>query len=264
MKEDSGNIPRGDDGDGRPPIAEQLVDFFAICPDLLVILDSQSQLVFANSAVSELLVGQPSLTDGSRLTEFMAEEDVPEFTTALARLFDQSGTTRFRTRLQGKAGNLLVEWSAGVGSRGGEVFAVGRDLTEQRQMVSALKLAEKRAQALFENAAQGIVAVDGEGLIQMANSTMKKLFGYREEELIGEPVEKLIPDRFSRQHVEDRKGFHASPRNRPMGRGLDLTARHKDGRDFPVEISLSHIPAEKEVWSVAFVSDITDRVSTLR
>jgi len=105
----------------------------------------------------------------------------------------------------------------------------------------------------------GILVVDLNGRIQLANSQLTKLFGYRQDELVGQFVEKLLPDRHQRGHVALRKGFSESPVNRPMGAGRDLHGRRKDSSEFPVEIGLASFLTEGGQLILANVVDITQR-----
>jgi PAS domain S-box-containing protein len=118
---------------------------------------------------------------------------------------------------------------------------------------------EGRVRALLETAAQGILAVEHNGRIGLVNRTAEMMFGYRREELLGQPVEMLLPDGLRSVHRRRRREFFAHPHTRPMGQGLDLLARRKDGTTFPVEISLTHIEPEGDTVAAAFISDITER-----
>jgi PAS domain S-box-containing protein len=113
--------------------------------------------------------------------------------------------------------------------------------------------------ALFDNASMGIVVVNSLGAIQSINPFALKLFGYSSEELLQKPVELLIPQRFNQKHVSHRDKYVHSPRNRPMGVGMDLFAVKKDGTEFPVEVSLSSYQLNNEPNVMAFISDITIR-----
>ncbi len=113
--------------------------------------------------------------------------------------------------------------------------------------------------SLFENATEGIILTSGKGFIVMANPAVRKMFGYADEELIGKPIEILIPEKFKPHHNELREGFYKKPSNRTMGHGRDLHGRKKDGSDLPVEISLSHYTRDGEMFVIAFVIDITKR-----
>lgn len=113
--------------------------------------------------------------------------------------------------------------------------------------------------ALFEFATIGIMVADEEGKIVMANPATEDLFGYKSAELIGDTVEKLIPDRFKPTHHQHREGYMRKPVARPMGIGMELFGQKKDGTEFPVEISLGSYNIGDSKVAVAFVSDITQR-----
>ncbi|OQP63778.1 hypothetical protein A3860_22825 [Niastella vici] len=117
-------------------------------------------------------------------------------------------------------------------------------------------------QALFQYATVGIVVIDREGLIQLANPCIEKTFGYKNQELIGQPVEILIPEALRKKHVKHVEGYFANPKVRSMGYGLNLFARRKDGIQFPVEISLGHYEFYGEQLAVAFVTNIIERIKT--
>lgn len=115
------------------------------------------------------------------------------------------------------------------------------------------------ARDLLNSAPDGIVIVDAAGKIVVVNSQTEVLFGYSREELIGQPVEMLIPARFTSLHLKHRAAFSAEPRVRPMGRDLELFGRQKNGTEFPVEISLSPLQTETGIFVISTVRDITDR-----
>jgi len=116
--------------------------------------------------------------------------------------------------------------------------------------------------ALFNYASIGILITNGSGQIQMANRYIGKQFGYREEELIGNKVEMLIPHRFAKRHEKNRNNYSSNPHSRPMGLGMELWGLKKDGSEFPVEVSLGHYKIGEENYSLAFVNDITQRKET--
>lgn len=124
------------------------------------------------------------------------------------------------------------------------------------------KNAEEKFEAVFQNASLGILVVDQKGEIILANNFLLKLFGYESsQDLIGKKMEVLIPARMRDQHSKERKAFAEHPSTRPMGMGRDLFGITKDGREIPLEISLSSYSDNKGTYSIAFLSDITSRVS---
>ncbi|MCQ6959294.1 PAS domain-containing sensor histidine kinase [Mucilaginibacter aquariorum] len=112
--------------------------------------------------------------------------------------------------------------------------------------------------ALFEYATVGILVISSNGRIELSNPCIERLFGYSKAELTGQPVEILIPEAFRKNHVHHRQGYFTRPKARPMGYGLNLFARRKDGFEFPVEISLGHYQLDNEQLAVAFVTDVTE------
>ena len=114
-------------------------------------------------------------------------------------------------------------------------------------------------EALLESAPDAMVITDERGAILRVNGQTERLFGYTREELIGQPVETLMPERFRRAHVHHREDYRGDARLRPMGSGLDLRGRRKDGSEFPVEISLSPIRSGDRQVVVAAIRDVSDR-----
>lgn len=112
---------------------------------------------------------------------------------------------------------------------------------------------------LLEYAPDATVIVDGDGIIRLVNSQTERLFGYYREELIGHAVEMLIPERHRAAHAGERTEYAADPHVRPMGVGLELFGLRKDGREFPVEISLSPIVTREGTFVASAIRDVTER-----
>jgi PAS domain S-box-containing protein len=134
-----------------------------------------------------------------------------------------------------------------------------RDLSEQRRAQDELRRSEERFHSAMESAPNAMIMVNRGGRIEMLNLQAEVVFGYSRDELLGEPIEMLIPERFRRVHPGDRMTFFADPKARPMGAGRDLYALKKDGSEFPVEIGLSPIETEEGLMVLASIIDITDR-----
>lgn len=112
---------------------------------------------------------------------------------------------------------------------------------------------------ICDAAPDGILVVGADGRIVSANRRAQDLFGYDAHTLIGAPVEMLLPESVRARHVGHRQGYAQRPATRPMGSGLDLAARHADGHEFPVEISLSPIDTGDGPLVISIVRDITER-----
>lgn len=112
---------------------------------------------------------------------------------------------------------------------------------------------------IFQGSAEGIIMVNREGIIMLANPVSEQMFGYGEGELIGQSLENLLPERFRGGHSHLRENFNKHPAPRRMGVGRDLMAMKKDGSEFPVEVSLSYKQFKDDFFVVAFIIDITER-----
>ena len=132
------------------------------------------------------------------------------------------------------------------------VSKVVRDITERKQAEEWFRLA-------VEAAPNGMVVAEEDGRMALVNSATERLFGYRREEMVGQPVEMLVPTRAGAQHRQNRERFCSDPRPRPMGEGQDLYARRKDGSEFPVHMSLSPIETGQRRWILSAVVDMTER-----
>jgi PAS domain S-box-containing protein len=139
-----------------------------------------------------------------------------------------------------------------------------RDVTAQRLAEDGLRRSEALSRAFLESASESIVATDAAGRIVLVNAKTETMFGYSRDELIGQPVELLIPTRLRERHVGHRAAYMAAPRVRSMGQGLDLSGLKKDGTEFPVEVSLSYVHTEEGTRAIAFVTDISERVAFQR
>jgi PAS domain S-box-containing protein len=114
-----------------------------------------------------------------------------------------------------------------------------------------------RFDALFYHAAIGIVMVNRESEILLVNHYAELIFGYEKNELIGQKIEILLPESIRAAHVKHHEGYVKSPKIRPMGNGLNLQSRRKDGSTFPVEVSLSFFEQNEEKYFLAFINDVT-------
>ncbi|MGY2875689.1 PAS domain S-box-containing protein [Marmoricola sp. URHA0025 HA25] len=135
------------------------------------------------------------------------------------------------------------------------VSAAVRDVTRKRQE-------ERLFRGLLEAAPDAMVIVDSQGRIVLVNARVEEWFGYHRDELVGQSVELLVPDRFSGMHVTFRSGYVSQPQTRPMGLAGDLHARRKDGSEFPVEISLAPLETDTGLLVSAAVRDISERRRT--
>ena len=141
---------------------------------------------------------------------------------------------------------------------------VARDVTARRAAEEALRRSEATSRALLESVSESIVVADAAGRIVLVNARTEAMFGYARAELIGQPVEVLVPIPLRERHVAHRATYMTAPRVRSMGQGLDLAGLKKDGTEFPVEVSLSYVGTDEGTRAIAFVTDISERVAFQR
>jgi PAS domain S-box-containing protein len=160
------------------------------------------------------------------------------------RVVDPGGSERWvLTR-----GRASKEASGATGRRMGVVL----DITERKQ-------AEESSRQILEAAPNGMILVDREGIISSVNAAAEVLFGYSRGQLIGQPIEMLIPDRFRAKHLGDRQNYAAEPRLRSMGANGEIFGRRKNGSEVPVEIGLSPMRTPRGLFVLASISDVTAR-----
>jgi len=146
----------------------------------------------------------------------------------------------------------------------GAALAAARSANDQletrvRERTAALQESQAMFQGLFEAAPDPIVVVNSAGQIAHLNNSAEKSFGYRREELSGQPIERLLPERFQERHRAHRAGYVTDPQARAMGAGLELTARRKDGGEFPVDITLGPLKLNGDLLVLSIIRDVTER-----
>ncbi|MET0415639.1 MAG: PAS domain S-box protein, partial [Actinoplanes sp.] len=133
------------------------------------------------------------------------------------------------------------------------VASISRDISERQR-------AEAMFEGLLEAAPDAIIGATRDGTITLINAQAERMFGYPREELLGQSVDILVPERLRTGHVHHRDGYFAHPRTRPMGAGAALAAVRKDGTEFPAEISLSSVTTDRGMIVTTAIRDVTDRL----
>ncbi len=162
------------------------------------------------------------------------------------------GLELFGLRRRGEEFPVEISLSPLDTEQGQMVMSAVRDLTDRKR-------AEQKFRGLLESAPDAMVIVRSDGRIALVNSQAERLFGYPREELLGQPVEMLVPLRYRGRHEDHRSAFFGQPRARSMGAGLELYGLRRDGSEFPVEISLSPLETEEGMFISSAIRDATER-----
>jgi len=238
----------------------QLTSLIEAAPDAFIVVGATGLIQFVNQQTENLfgyprieLMGQPI----EMLVPDRARSQHPDLRGSygvhpIAR--PMRGRNLSGRRKDGSEFSVDISLTPLNTSQGLLVAAAVRDATERKE-------AEARFESLLEAAPDAIVVVNDKGVITVANHRATDVFGYAREELIGQPVEMLIPEQNRKRHPGVRRGYVSRPAVRPMGAGLQLWAVRKDGSKFPVDISLSPLETPAGILVSAAVRDITDRVA---
>lgn len=229
-------------------------------PDAIISIDAMGRVVEWNPAAERIFGYSLAVALGRDLADLV----LPPATRAQQRAAFARDLATGEQRLVGKrieikairadGSEFPVEVSVSrIPLPGPPTFtAIFRDITERKRI-------EERLRLLVESAPHAMITADPAGRIVSVNNQAERLFQYRREELIGQRIEILVPQRFRPQHVGDRRGFMRDPQARPMGAGRDLFGRRKDGSEVPVEIGLNPVQTEDGLVVLASITDITQR-----
>jgi len=139
------------------------------------------------------------------------------------------------------------------------IFEINNDVTDRKKTEEVLQQNEQRLRSLFEFSPDAIVVTDRDGKIADANAQLEKFFGYNRSELVGQPIEVLVPERFRAAHPKHRSDYAAEPRARSMGAGLELYGRRKDGTEFPVDIMLGPMEGTEGASVLGVIRDLSQK-----
>lgn len=228
-------------------------------PTGMVIVDALGTIQLANAEI-ERMFGHARLALEGRAIESLLPERYRQGHSAYLRSYLRDpqrramgvGRELFALRADGTEFPVEIGLSPVATSEGVQVMALIVDISERRRLEAAFQVA-------FEAAPTGMILVSADGVIQLANRRLGELFGYPVESLTGRPVALLLPERNRASHGAHVRDYLAAPVLRAMGEGRDLSGRHRNGSEFPVEIGLNPVTWGERRMVLAVVSDISSR-----
>lgn len=218
--------------------SERWLNIFGFPPDAVVTFDMLLQRIHPDDREAIDRQVRRAVTEG---TEYAAEY----------RIVLPDGAQRW-VAARGRA------YSDGRG-KAARMLGATLEITQRKAAETALKESNERFRRVVEASPSGILLVDQEGRITLVNEQLIQLFGYPRNELVGQAVELLAPERFRAEHQALRELFQKAPSARMMGQGRELSGRRKDGTEFPLEIGLSHLRSPEGILVLASVVDLTAR-----
>lgn len=249
MREKSGLLRR--EADARQRIFETSID-------LIIVVDRRGLLIRVSPSSMAILGYHPDEMIGRNAAEFICPECLDPTRARMRALRRGRQMRNYEAGYLHKDGHVVtLDW-AGVWSEPEEqYFFIGRDVTEQR-------FAEELFRLAVDTSPSGMLMVDRSGRIIMVNSELEQLFGYRRDELLGQPVEILVPAENRSAHRKLRSDYVLRPEGRGMGKGRELKGLRKDGSEFPLEIGLHPVHIRNGLLILGVVVDISERMRTER
>jgi protein-histidine pros-kinase len=231
--------------------------------DALIATDPDGKILCWNRGAENTFGYTADEATGRSLDELVVPPDRIEEHRAFRRQVIETGTAVYESVRRRKDGSLIYINIAthGVRDDQGTVkwFATSkRDITHQKALRDS-KLVDARYRDLLESTPDAIVIINNLGRIVLINSRAGAVFGYSRAELLGKPLDILIPERYRGGHVDSRLNYFAQPRTRSMGAPIELYCLRKNGEEFPVEISLSPLEIEEGMLGISAIRDITER-----
>ena len=226
--------------------------------DLIYLLDAKNRILLSNRATAEFFglsatIPTKSASGQQLFAELPAWADIPDATSQLHEVVqnDRSGQARCflvsRFLVHSEQGKLIG------------LCHIAHDITNRKRMQFAIEQERMLFHKAIESAPIALLMADQNGIIEICNASMENMFGYLRSELIGQPVELLLPETLHQAHIQHRKTFMTHPEPRKMGDGRDLTAVTRDGRSIIVEVGLAPIQTEQGTSVIASIADVSER-----
>jgi PAS domain S-box-containing protein len=231
--------------------------------DAILVRDLEDRITYWNRG-AEALYGWTSEEVLGKIPYELLQSIFPEPLPEIRAKFRHDGFWEgelLQTSKDGRRITVLARWAINRNTAGEPtgVIQSHTDISERKKAEHELAKSAAQLRLVVEGAPNGVVMVDERGTILMVNSQMERLSGYGRAEMIGQPVEILLPERYRSAHPGQRAEFFRSPLTRAMGHGRDLFARRKDGTEFAVEVGLNPAETPEGTVVLAAIVDITER-----
>jgi PAS domain S-box-containing protein len=235
----------------------ELRRLFDVLPQMLCIAGVDGYFKRLNPAFEKVLGFSREELLSRPFVDFVHPDDRKATVKEVGRLAKGALTVNFTNRYRTKDGSYRWLTWASARHPDGLLSATATDITE-------FKSSQELSDNLLYHAPDPVIITDNDGKILRVNELAASVFGYAEDELVGKPIEKLVPERLRGAHVGHRDEYRANPHVRPMGAGVELSAIRRDGTEFPAEVSLGPVETDEGTIIICSVRDISERKRTER
>jgi len=234
--------------------------------DAIVTADAEGLIVTWNPAAERIFGYSEPEVVGTPLHRLVPERFRDAHNTGLRRVVE-TGETRIIGKkvevfgLHKDGTEFPIELSLGTWLEQDERYFSGiiRDITDRHEMTTALTASEERLQAILQSANDAIASIDAEGKVMLWNPRAAEMFGYSSDEMLGQPLTAIIPERFREGHHDGIARVVAGGERHVIGQTVELAGLHRDGREFPIELSLATWATDGHMSFSGIIRDITDR-----
>ncbi len=260
MSGPSPNIPQS-------PEAHTLFEkLFEASPDAIVVTVPEGRITSINSQV-ERLFGYSRQELIGQSVEILVPERFRHAHPRHREVYNSQASVRpmgvglqlYGRRKDGSEFPVDIMLSPLEAAEGRVVISVIRDISDRKKAEEAIRRSEQQFRALFEFSPDAIIASDQDGRITEVNTRVESMFGYQRGELLGQPIDSLVPERLRHTHPARRKEYASAARVRPMGAGLELYGRRKDGSEFPADIMLGPVETAEGRIVLSVIRDLTEK-----
>ena len=231
--------------------------------DLITVIDQAGTILYDSPSIERLLGYRPIDRLGKNVFDLIHPEDAPHTRSTLAHAFQKLGSTHtIEMRVRGQDGiwHVLEATGKAMLDHQGKLCGVinSRDITERKQAEKSLRESEQKFRSVIQSSPDAIVQADCSGTIMAWNTAAQKIFWYREEEVLGQPLTILMPERYRDAHQKGIERMSSNGESRIIGSTVELHGLRKDGTEFPLELSLGAWQTAEGTNYAGFIRDITE------
>jgi PAS domain S-box-containing protein len=250
-------------GEAKPQQAEELLQaFIENSPNLVSVKDRQGRYLYANRQFKKAF-HIPGEVEGKTDDELFSAEQAAAFQSVDRQVSETGRLMKFEdVALYEDGVHTRIVQRFPLRNAEGEIYAIGGaviDITDRKQEESALRYSEENHRLVVETAPDAVISIDESGAILFANPATLRIFGHDPTELIGKPLTVLMPEFLRKLHERGFTRYVATGQRHINWQGTELTGLHKDGREFPIEVSFGELSRDGHKVFTGFIRDISER-----